>query len=53
MQRRNIFAVAMLALAAISCASGARPGSGDEDQLLRLHEGNVSNFKPDPDEGIQ
>lgn len=38
MQRRNVFAVAMLALAVLSCASGARLSSGDEDQLLRLHE---------------
>jgi hypothetical protein len=37
MQRRNIFAVTMLALAVLSCASGARLNS-DEDQLLQLHE---------------
>lgn len=38
MHRRNVFAVAMLALTVLSCASGARLSSGDEDQLLRLHE---------------
>lgn len=37
MHRRNIVA-AMLALTVLSCASGARPGPGDEDQLLALHE---------------
>ena len=38
MHRRNIFAVTMLALTLVSCASGARLNQGDEDQLLRLHE---------------
>lgn len=39
MHHRNIVAVAMLALAVLSCApSTARRSSGDEDQLLVLHE---------------
>jgi len=38
MHRRKIFIVAMLALAVLSCVSGARLGPGDEDRLLRLHE---------------
>lgn len=38
MHRRNIVVIAMLALTVLSCAPGARPGSGDEAQLLALHE---------------
>ena len=38
MRRGKTFVVAMLALAVLSCASGARLTSGDEDQLLQLHE---------------
>jgi len=35
---RKTFIVAMLALAVLSCVSGARLISGDEDRLLQLHE---------------
>lgn len=37
-RRINVFAAAGLALALLSCASGARLQSGDEDRLRQLHE---------------